>query len=158
MAGTVRGPGGSSRSGGRPLPRSGPGPFTSRRPPGGRRSGGAGLTLAQRTRRNRVGLILLITLLVVVIGRLAVVQGVDGAAYANAASQDRLRTFPIEAIRGEVQDREGRPFAYTVDASRVTADPTVVGDPARTALALTTVLDVPVRELTEKLRQAGVPV
>ena len=155
MPGTVRGPGGSSRSGGRPAPRSGPGAFTSRRPPGSRRSGGAGLTLAQRTRRNRVGLILLVTLLVVVVGRLAVVQGVDGAAYANAASQDRLRTFPIEAIRGEVRDRDGRPFAYTVDASRVTADPTVVGDPARTALALTTLLDVPVRELTEKLSSEG---
>jgi len=155
VAGTVRGPGGSPRSGGRPAPRTGPGAFTSRRPPGSRRSGGAGLTLAQRTRRNRVGLILLVTLLVVVVGRLAVVQGVDGAAYANAASQDRLRTFPIEAIRGEVRDRDGRPFAYTVDASRVTADPTVVDDPARTALALTTVLDVPVRELTEKLSRDG---
>ncbi len=155
MAGTVRGPGGSPRSGGRPAPRTGPGAFTSRRPPGSRRSGGAGLTLVQRTRRNRVGLILLVTLLLVVIGRLAVVQGVDGAAYANAASQDRLRTFPIEAIRGEVRDRDGRPFAYTVDASRVTADPTVVADPARTALALTTVLDVPVRELTEKLSAEG---
>ncbi len=151
MAGTVRGPGGAPRSGGRPAPRTGPGAFTSRRPPGSRRSGGAGLTLAQRTRRNRIGLILLVTLLLVVIGRLAVVQGVDGAAYANAASQDRLRTYPIAAIRGEVRDRDGRPFAYTADASLVTADPTVVTDPARTALALTTVLDVPVSELTEKL-------
>jgi cell division protein FtsI (penicillin-binding protein 3) len=153
MAGTVRGPGGSGRSGSRPAPRTGPGAFTSRRPPGSRRSGGAGLTLAQRTRRNRIGLGLLVALLVVVTGRLAVVQGVDGAAYANAASQDRLRTYPIAAIRGEVTDREGRPFAYTVDASRVTADPTVVADPARTALALTTVLDVPVPELTEKLSE-----
>lgn len=154
MAGTVRGPGGGARSG-RPAPRTGPGAFTSRRPPGSRRSGGAGLTLAQRTRRNRIGLLLLVTLLVVVIGRLAVVQGVDGAAYANAASQDRLRTYPIAAIRGEIQDREGRPFAYTVDASTVTADPTVVRDPARTALALTTVLGVPVGELTEKLSAEG---
>ncbi len=148
MAGTVRGPGGRPGS-----PRSGPGAFTSRRPPGSRRSGGAGLTLAQRTRRNRVGLILLVGLLVVVVARLAVVQGVDGAAYASAASQDRLRTYPIAAIRGEIQDREGRPFAYTVDASRVVADPTVVGDPARSALALTTVLDKPVRELTAKLSE-----
>ncbi|MDT0276874.1 peptidoglycan D,D-transpeptidase FtsI family protein [Blastococcus goldschmidtiae] len=106
-------------------------------------------------RRNRIGLILLVTLLVVVIGRLAVVQGVDGAAYANAASLDRLRTYPIASIRGEIQDREGRPFAYTVDASRVVADPTVVADPARTALALTTVVGVPVGELTEKLSGEG---
>lgn len=156
MAGTVRGPGGGSRTGGRPgAPRSAPGAFTSRRPPGSRRSGGAGLSLAQRTRRNRIGLILLVTLLVVVVARLAVVQGVDGAQYASAASQDRLRTYPIAAIRGEITDREGRPFAYTVDASRVVADPTVVADPARTALALTTVLGVPVSELTEELSREG---
>ncbi|SDE96521.1 peptidoglycan synthetase FtsI [Blastococcus fimeti] len=155
MAGTVRGPGPGPRNGGRPAPRSGPGAFTSRRAPGSRRSGGAGLSLIQRTRRNRVGLLLLVGLLVVVVGRLAVVQGIDGARYATAASQDRLREYPIAAVRGEITDREGRPFAYTADASRVVADPTVVGDPARTALALTTVLGVPVGELTEKLTAEG---
>jgi cell division protein FtsI (penicillin-binding protein 3) len=105
----------------------------------------------QRGLRNRWGLIVMVTLLVLVVGRLAVLQGVDGAAYANAAEQDRLRTYPIEALRGAVLDRDGNPFAYTVDASRVVADPSVVQDPERTALALTTLLDVPVPELTEKL-------
>jgi cell division protein FtsI (penicillin-binding protein 3) len=105
----------------------------------------------QRGMRNRWGLIVMITLLVLVVGRLAVLQGVDGAEYANAAEQDRLRTYPIAALRGEVLDRDGSPFAYTVAASRVVADPEVVDDPARTALALTTLLDVPVPELTEKL-------
>jgi cell division protein FtsI (penicillin-binding protein 3) len=105
----------------------------------------------QRGMRNRWGLIVMITLLVLVVGRLAVLQGVDGAEYANAAEQDRLRTYPIAALRGEVLDRDGSPFAYTVAASRVVADPAVIDDPARTALALTTLLDVPVPELTEKL-------
>ncbi|TKJ34059.1 penicillin-binding protein 2 [Blastococcus sp. CCUG 61487] len=155
MPGTVRGPGGP-RGGGRPAgPRTGPGAFTSRRAPGSRRSGGAGLTVVQRNRRNRVGLALLVTMLLVVVGRLAVVQGVDGAEYAAAASQDRLRTYPLAAIRGEVLDREGRPFAYTADASRVVADPTVVADPARTALALTTVLGKPVGELTDLLSRSS---
>jgi cell division protein FtsI (penicillin-binding protein 3) len=93
----------------------------------------------------------MITLLVLVVGRLVVLQGVDGAEYANAAEQDRLRTYPIAALRGEVLDRTGRPFAYTVDASRVVADPTVVKDPERVAAALATVLDVPAAELAEKL-------
>src|SRR3954454_3021692 len=132
--------------------RSAPGPFVSRRAPGSRRSG-AGLSLNQRGMRNRWGLIAMIILLVLVVGRLAVLQGVDGAAYANAAEQDRLRTYPVAAIRGQVLDRDGRPFAYTVDASRVVADPTVVDDPAKTAKALTTLLDVPVPELTAKLSQ-----
>src|SRR5687767_14492740 len=97
----VRGPGAgprtTGRAAGRPSAarqsgsRGGPGPFTSRRLPGSRRSG-AGLSLDQRGLRNRWGLIVLITLLVLVVGRLAVLQGVDGAEYANAAEQDRLRT------------------------------------------------------------------
>ena len=129
-----------------------PGAFTSRRAPGSRRSG-SGLSVDQRGLRNRWGLLLMITLLLLVVGRLAVLQGVDGAADANAAEQDRLRTYPIAALRGAVLDRDGNPFAYTVDASRVVADPTVVPHPARTAKALSPLLDVPEAELTEKLSQ-----
>src|SRR3954447_22533508 len=107
----------------------------------------------QRGLRNRWGLVVMITLLVLVVGRLAFVQGVDGAAYANAAEQDRLRSYPIAALRGSILDSDGNPIAYTVDASRVVADPTVVKDPARTAQALSPLLDVPVADLTGKLSQ-----
>jgi len=95
----------------------------------------------------------MITLLVLVVGRLAVLQGVDGAAYANAAEQDRLRTYPIAALRGQVVDRNGHPFAYTVDASRVVADPKVVTDAARAAHQLTGLLDVPEADLSRKLSE-----
>src|SRR4051794_9224541 len=97
----------------------------------------------------------MILLLVLIVGRLAIVQGVDGAAYANAAEQDRLRTYPIAALRGAVLDRDGNPFAYTVAASRAVADPTLVSRPARTARALSTLLKKPEAELTEKLSQKG---
>jgi cell division protein FtsI (penicillin-binding protein 3) len=107
--------------------------------------------MVQREQRNRWGLLFLITLLVVVVGRLVVLQGVDGAAYAQAATNDRMRTYPIEAVRGEITDRNGKVLAYSVDAERVVADPAVVTDPTRTALALTTLLGVPVADLTEKL-------
>src|SRR5215213_300142 len=127
-----------------------PGAFTSRRAPGSRRSG-SGLSVDQRGLRNRWGLLLMITLLLLVVGRLAVLQGVDGAAYANAAEQDRLRTYPIAALRGAVLDRDGNPFAYTVAASRVVADPKVVKSPGAVARTLTALLDVPVPELTDKL-------
>jgi len=105
----------------------------------------------QRGLRNRWGLAFMITLLVLVVGKLAFLQGVDGAAYANAAEQDRLRTYPIAALRGAVLDRDGNPFAYTVAASRVVADPTVVGDPEATAEALAPLLDVPAADLEERL-------
>jgi len=125
-------------------------PFASRRVPGSRRSG-AGLSVDQRGLRNRWGLAFMITLLVLVVAKLGVLQGVDGAEYANAAEQDRLRTYPIEALRGAVLDRDGNPFAYTVAASKVVADPTVVGDVDETAEALSPLLDVPEDELEEKL-------
>ncbi|HEY0127477.1 MAG TPA: penicillin-binding protein 2 [Blastococcus sp.] len=138
------GPGAGPRTTGRP------GAFTPRRTPGSRRSG-IGLSMGQRGLRNQWGLAIMVLLLVLVVGRLAILQSVDGAAYANAAEQDRLRTYPVAALRGAVVDRDGNPFAYTVDASKVVADPQVVADPERTALALTTLLDVPVSELTEEL-------
>jgi cell division protein FtsI (penicillin-binding protein 3) len=109
----------------------------------------------QRGLRNRWGLVIMITLLVIVVGRLVFLQGVDGAQYANAATQDRLRTYPIAAVRGQVLDREGRPFAYTVAASRVVADPTVITQPERAAAALSRLLDVPASELTQKLSGKG---
>jgi cell division protein FtsI (penicillin-binding protein 3) len=81
------------------------------------------------------------------------VQGVDGAAYANAAQQDRLRTYPIAALRGAIVDAHGNPLAYTVAASRVVADPTVITHPAGTARALSPLLDVPEADLAAKLAQ-----
>ncbi|MBB3675621.1 cell division protein FtsI (penicillin-binding protein 3) [Modestobacter versicolor] len=127
----------------------GRGDLRPRREPGGRRRQPLGL--AHREQRNRWGLLFLIALLVVVVGRLVVLQGVDGAAYAQAATDDRMARYPIEAVRGQITDRNGQVLAYSVGAERVVADPAVVQDPTRTALALTTLLDVPVAELTEQL-------
>ncbi len=140
----------TTRTGALPLRPGSVNAFTSRRAPGSRRSG-TGMSPSQRGSRNRWGLIVLIVLLVVVVGRLAFVQGVDGAAYANAAQLDRLRTFDLPALRGQILDRNGAPFAYTVDASRVTADPTMVEDPRAAARALSELLDVPPSKLTRLL-------
>jgi cell division protein FtsI (penicillin-binding protein 3) len=126
----------------------GSGAFAPRRAAGSRRTV-AGIRASSR--RLTVGLVLVVVPLLVVTGKLVLLQGVDGGQYATAAAQDRLRSYPIAALRGAVTDRDGNPLAYTVEASRVVADPTVVTDPARTALALTTLLDVPVPDLTEEL-------
>jgi cell division protein FtsI (penicillin-binding protein 3) len=97
----------------------------------------------------------MITLLVVVVGRLAYLQGVDGRAYTEAAVQSRLHTYPIAALRGQIVDAKGRVLAYTVDASRVVADPTVVRDPDRTAARLSPLVQVPAADLAAKLRGKG---
>src|SRR6185312_5938792 len=130
------------------------GPFTLQRRPGSRRSG-AGLSPQQRAFRNRWGLIVMVALLVVVVGRLAYLQGVDGRAYTEAAVQSRLHTYPIAAIRGQILDAQGRALAYTVDASRVVADPTVVPDKARAAEELAPLLGAPASDLEEKLSRKG---
>ncbi|GHE13101.1 peptidoglycan D,D-transpeptidase FtsI family protein [Klenkia taihuensis] len=124
-----------------------------RREPGTRRT--RGLSPAGRTKRNKLGLTVLVLLLVAVATKLVVLQGIDGTAYAQAAESDRMRVFDIAAIRGAVLDRDGNPLAYTVEAAKVVADPTVVEDPDRTALALTTLLGVPVDQLREELTASG---
>ena len=93
----------------------------------------------------------MVGLLVVVIGRLAYLQGVDGRQYTEAAVQSRLHTYPIAALRGQILDAKGRALAYTVDASRVVADPTVVADPAKAARELSPLVDVPADDLLAKL-------
>jgi cell division protein FtsI (penicillin-binding protein 3) len=106
-------------------------------------------------RRLSVGFVLVVVPLLVITGKLWLLQGVDSGQYALAATQDRIRVQDIPPLRGSVVDRDGNPLAYTVEASRITADPTLVTDPARTALALTTLVDVPVSELTDLLSRDG---
>jgi cell division protein FtsI (penicillin-binding protein 3) len=128
------------------------GAFTSRRAPGSRRVPGV---LRTSRRRYSVGFVLVVVPLLVITGKLWLLQGVDSGQYALAATQDRIRVQDIAPLRGAVVDRDGSPLAYTAEAFRVTADPTLVADPARTALALTTLLDVPVSELTDLLSEDG---
>ncbi|MGY1772827.1 peptidoglycan D,D-transpeptidase FtsI family protein [Blastococcus sp. SYSU D00813] len=144
-------PGRAQRSGAGVPPRPA-GAFTPRRAPGRRRR--ATLPVLP-TRGLRAGMVVIAIALLLVTGRLVFLQGVDGGEYAEAASQARLRTVDIAALRGQVLDRDGDLLAYTVDASLVTADPSLVADPQRTALALTTLLDVPVSDLTELLERDG---
>ncbi|SDM60064.1 peptidoglycan synthetase FtsI [Geodermatophilus siccatus] len=128
------------------------GAFTSRRAPGSRRVPGV---LRTSRRRYSVGFVLVVVPLLVITGKLWLLQGVDSGQYALAATQDRIRVQDIAPLRGSVVDRDGNPLAYTAEAFRVTADPTLVADPERTALALTTLLDVPVSELTDLLSEDG---
>ncbi|MGY1813198.1 peptidoglycan D,D-transpeptidase FtsI family protein [Blastococcus sp. SYSU D00820] len=138
---------GAARSG---APRSGA--FAPRRPPGRRHSG---IVLSPSRSRLTIGFVLVVVPLLVIVGKLVFLQGVDGSRYAADAAQERLRTFVDTALRGQILDRDGHPLAYTVDAARVTADPSLIADPQRTALALTTLLDVPASELTELLSADG---
>ena len=93
--------------------------------------------------------------LLVLAGRLVQLQGLDAPAYALAAAKQRLVTVPLLAPRGEITDRQGRPFAVTVDARDIVTDPTLVDDKQKTAEQLSAVLHLPVDAIRRQLDRPG---
>jgi cell division protein FtsI (penicillin-binding protein 3) len=84
-------------------------------------------------------------------GRLLQLQGLEAAAYAATAEQERLRTVTIPATRGSITDVNGVALATTADAVDVTADQTQIHDPLAVAAALAPVLQEPVAVLRDRL-------
>jgi cell division protein FtsI (penicillin-binding protein 3) len=56
-------------------------------------------------------------------GRLVLLQGVDPDSYAQAASKENRKVFPLHASRGAILDRNGVPLSVSEDAVAITADP-----------------------------------
>ena len=83
--------------------------------------------------------------------RLVDLQAVRGEALADAALSQRLRTLEVPAYRGSIVDRSGQPLAVTVEARNVTADQTLIEDPAAVAVELAPILEVPQDVLAERL-------
>lgn len=100
------------------------------------------LRLAPTERRLQIAAGLVCLLTAVVLGRLILLQGLDGTAYASAAADDRSRQQEVGAPRGQILDRSGHPLAYSVTANRVFADPQLITDPEGTARTLAGMLGV----------------
>lgn len=83
--------------------------------------------------------------------RLVDLQAVRGEALADAALSQRLRTLEVPAYRGSIVDRSGQPLAVTVEARNITADQTLIEDPAAVAVELAPILEVPQDVLAERL-------
>ena len=83
--------------------------------------------------------------------RLVDIQAVRGEALASQALDQRLRTAEIPALRGSILDAGGEPLAITLEARNVTADQTLIGDPAAAAALLAPALAMDETELTERL-------
>jgi len=90
-------------------------------------------------------------LLSLVAARLLQLQGLDAPTYAAEAEAGRLRTVTLPAVRGTITDRNGVALATTVDAVNITADQTLVVDPAATARVLAPVLQMDADLLQERL-------
>jgi len=76
---------------------------------------------------------------------------VRGEALADAALSQRLRTLEVPAYRGSILDRSGQPLAVTVEARNITADQSLIEDPAAVAVELAPILEVPQDVLAERL-------
>jgi cell division protein FtsI (penicillin-binding protein 3) len=54
------------------------------------------------------------------------IQGLDASSLASSALGSRLTELPLPAARGQIQDAQGRPLAFSVDRRNVTVDQTLV--------------------------------
>ena len=107
-------------------------------------------TVDPRRRLAAVGILVAIVMSLFM-GRLLQLQGVEAAAYAATAEQERLRTVTIPATRGSITDAHGIALATTVDAVNVTANQRQIADPVAVAAALAPVLKQPIGDLRERL-------
>ncbi|NUU30802.1 penicillin-binding protein 2 [Arthrobacter sp. C9C5] len=77
------------------------------------------------TRRLRLGLGIMLTLLLVVGGKLFLVQGLDVGGMAEAALKNRLKPIELPAERGSILDSHGTVLASSVIRYNVVVDQTV---------------------------------
>lgn len=84
-------------------------------------------------------------------GRLVDLQAIKGSELASAALNQRLRTVQLPAERGSILDSSGAPLAITVDAKNVTADQTMITEPAVVAQALSPILGADADILAKRL-------
>jgi cell division protein FtsI (penicillin-binding protein 3) len=83
--------------------------------------------------------------------RLVQLQAVQGESLASQAMDQRLRTTELPAQRGEILDSAGDALAVTMQARNITADQTLIADPAAVAAQLGPVLGADPAVLAERL-------
>jgi cell division protein FtsI (penicillin-binding protein 3) len=109
------------------------------------------ITLASFQKRGAILMMITAVVLSLFAGRLVELQAVRGEALASAALNQRLTTEDLPAERGAIVDSRGEPFAITVEARNITADQTLVTDPAVVAAALAPIVNQDVVTLQERL-------
>jgi penicillin-binding protein 2 len=89
--------------------------------------------------------------------RLWALQVLAGDKYAAAANDNRVRTFAIDAERGNILDRHGKPLVVNVPGTRVElwpADLPKSWPEQRAELRkLSTIVGIPVREILRKIKK-----
>ena len=86
-----------------------------------------------------------------IVVRLVVLQVNQAGALQTRALDQRLREVELPAWRGEILDRSREPFALSIEARDVYADPRFVDDPWNTAVTIAPILGIEVGDLLPKL-------
>ena len=107
--------------------------------------------LVSTRRRSSIILIGFMIILSLFAGRLVELQALRSSELASAGLDQRLRTVEVPAIRGAIYDSAGRPLAQSVEVRNITADQTLVEDPAETAAILAPILEMDPAELQDLL-------
>ncbi|MGF1597402.1 MAG: peptidoglycan D,D-transpeptidase FtsI family protein [Acidimicrobiales bacterium] len=110
-------------------------------------------TTKPRDPRNR--LIALLAVFVIIgagfVALLVDLQTVRADRYRSLGEDQRTRTRQIAGYRGGVLDRNGFVLAASTPSHQIVADPTLVADPAGTAILLGPILGIDSATLTEQL-------
>jgi len=114
-------------------------------------SGPLMVPLESPKRRIRFVTFIFLVVMSLYMARLVELQVVRGPELAATAQNSRLQTLALPALRGNFTDSNGVPIATTVMARNVTADPTLITDPAGTAVALSPILGIPVETIVAAL-------
>lgn len=90
--------------------------------------------------------------LVLVLGRAAQLQLVEGRRWAEQAREQRTVTEVLRARRGALYDRHGSPLALTQEFYRVGVAPNELREPSRAARQVAAALGLPSRRVRQDLR------
>ena len=106
-----------------------------------------------RTSNRRIRLLLAVFVLVFAgtLARAVWLQGVQAGTFERLASRQHRETIEIPAGRGTIFDRTGEPIAIGEQTTTVYADPRLVQDPRRVAIAAGKALGLDANELYGQL-------
>ena len=109
--------------------------------------------MTARSSNRRIRLLLCAFALVFAgtLARAVWLQGVQAGTLEQMATRQQVETEAIPAGRGTIFDRNGEPLAIGQQATTVYADPRLVTDPRRVAIAAARALDLDANELYPRL-------
>ncbi|MFV2213769.1 peptidoglycan D,D-transpeptidase FtsI family protein [Actinomadura sp. LOL_016] len=77
-------------------------------------------------KRLNIGLLAVAFVLSLFAGRLVQLQTIEDDRYAELALRQRIKEIELPALRGDITDAKGNPFAMTVEARSVFVDPSII--------------------------------